>query len=108
MQGATSGTTQLIVDHSVKSDHVGLRQNDCMHLDIQTLSDMIISASKLQQHIRAVVSATESYELYNTRPTLRKLPDDPVPVTQRYMGHFTLYGSFQNCSLHLPKIHNKF
>ena len=49
-------------------------------IDIQAFSESI-SASKLQQRVRAAVSATEAYELCNT--TLRDLLDDHAPVTQR-------------------------
>ena len=49
-------------------------------IDTQAFSDSI-SASQLQQHIRALVSDTEAYEFYNT--TLRKLQDNHAPVTQR-------------------------
>ena len=84
------------VDHSVKSNHfavlftlpltaptkakVTVSMRKLKAIDIQAFSDSI-SDSKLELRVRAVVSATESYEFYNT--TLRELLDDHDPVHQR-------------------------
>ena len=86
----------ITVDHSVKSDHfailftlpmtaptkakVTVSIRKLKAIDIQAFSDSI-SASKLQQHVRAADNATEAYEFYNT--TLREILDDHAPVTQR-------------------------
>ena len=86
----------ITVDHSVTSDHfavlftlplialtrakvtVSMRKMNA--IDIQAFSDSI-SASKLQQHVRAADNATEAYELYNT--TLREILYDHAPAIQR-------------------------
>ena len=86
----------ITVDHSVKSDHfailftlsltaptkakVTVSMRKLKAIDIQAFSDSI-SASKLQQHVRAADNATEAYEFYNT--TLIEILDDHAPVTQR-------------------------
>ena len=59
---------------------VTVRTRTLQAIDIQVFSDSI-SASQLQQHLRAVVSDTEVYELCNTN--LRKLQDNNAPFTQR-------------------------